>query len=163
MVVLDRSAALRPALQSVPERPAVAENGGQIEALCGRFANWLVLAHHLIRRGENLRAWDALGHVHRHLLWMARLTTGSTNHWLTPSRRAEAELAPHDLTELRRATAAADPDELTAALQAAWRSGRRYWTALAQRHHLPLPNDLFNEINTACNSDPPSRDPRRRS
>jgi lincosamide nucleotidyltransferase len=146
MIVLDRSATLRPALQSLPEGPAVPSNGDEIETVCGRFANWLILAHHLARRGENLRAWDALGHVHRHLLWLARLTNGNTDHWLTPSRRAEAELPAQDLAELRSATAAANPADVHAALRTAWRSGRRFWTELAQRHHRAPPHDLLTEI-----------------
>jgi lincosamide nucleotidyltransferase len=149
MIVVDRGATLRQALRSVPERPAIPEGGEEIETVCGRFANWLILAHHLACRGENLRAWDALGQVHRHLLWMARLTTGNTDHWLTPSRRAEAELPAQDLAELCHATAAANPDEVHAALRAAWRSGRRYWTRLAQRHHGRLPHDLLAEIDGA--------------
>jgi lincosamide nucleotidyltransferase len=146
MIVLDRGDTLREALLSLPERPAVPERADDIETLCGRFANWLVLAHHLAGRGESLRAWDALGQVHRHLLWMARLTTGNTDHWLTPSRRAEAYLPARELAELRQATAAADPDEVRAALRAAWRSGRRFWTELAERHHRPVPHQLLAEI-----------------
>lgn len=146
MIVLDRSAALRPALQSLPDRPAVPGNGVEIETVCGRFANWLILTHQLARRGEYLRAWDALGHVHRHLLWLARLTTGNTDHWLTPSRHAEAELPPQDLAELRAATVAANPAEVDAALRTAWRTGRRYWTELAQIHHRATPHELFAEI-----------------
>ena len=153
MIVLDRSGMLRPALQSLPERPDVPEHGEEIETVCGRFVNWLILAHHLACRGEHLRAWDALGHVHRHLLWMARLTTGNTDHWLTPSRRAEAELPPRDLVELRDATAAADPDTFDVALRAAWRSGRRYWTELAQRYHRFVPHDLLTEIDNTLKGD----------
>jgi lincosamide nucleotidyltransferase len=146
MIVLDRTATLRSALQSLPERPAVPGNGEEVETMCGRFANWLILAHHLAQRGENLRAWDALGHVQRHLLWLARLANGNTDHWLTPSRRAEAELPPQDLAQLRHATAAANPDEIHAALRAAWRSGRRYWMELADLHHRAVPHGLLAEL-----------------
>jgi lincosamide nucleotidyltransferase len=149
MIVLDRSGALRPALDSLADRPAVPCTGEDVEALCGRFANWLVLAHHVAARGEVLRAWDALGHVHRHLLWMARLAEDSTGHWLTPSRRAESELAPHVVAELRHSTAAAEPDQLRDALRKAWRTGRRYWSQLAQRHDRTVPDDLFAEIDGA--------------
>jgi lincosamide nucleotidyltransferase len=149
MIVVDRHATLRPALESLPDRPAVPCTGEEIGTVCGRFANWLILAHHLTRRGETMRAWDALGHVHRHLLWLARLTNGNIDHWLTPSRRAEGELPPQDLAELGHATASATPDGLRAALQAAWHSGRRYWTELAQRHHRAVPLGLLTEIDSA--------------
>lgn len=148
MIVLDRRGALRPALRSLPEHPAVPGDGEEIETVCGRFANWLILAHHLTLRGEHLRAWDALGHVQRHLLWLARLAHGNTRHWLTPSRRAEAELPPRDLADLRRATAAADPDDIHAALRAAWRSGRRYWSELALLHDRAMPDGLVAEIDS---------------
>jgi lincosamide nucleotidyltransferase len=146
MIVLDRSGGLRPALEALPERPAVPHTGEDAEALCGRFVNWLVLAHHVAARGEILRAWDALGHVHRHLLWMARLAEGQTTHWLTPSRRAEAELPSRVVTELCDTTASADPEEVRDALRAAWRHGRHHWTTLAQQHDRPLPHGLFAEI-----------------
>ena len=46
MIVLDRRGALRAVLESLPERPTVPTTGSEIEELCGRFANWLVLANH---------------------------------------------------------------------------------------------------------------------
>jgi lincosamide nucleotidyltransferase len=58
MIVLDRGGQLRPALESLPEHAAAPHDGGQAERLCGRFANWLLLAHHVASRGETLRAWD---------------------------------------------------------------------------------------------------------
>jgi lincosamide nucleotidyltransferase len=127
MIVLDRTGALRDVLTSLPERPALPD----FEEVCGRFANWLVLAHHVASRGEALRAADALGHVQRHLLWMARLAEGSTGHWLTPSRLAEQEI--------RSTVEATTPSE-------AWRSGRALWLALAERHARPVPRALFDEL-----------------
>lgn len=146
MIVLDHSGLLRPALESLPEHAAAPHDGGEAESLCGRFANWLLLAHHVASRGETFRAWDAIGHVHRHLLWMARLVEHRTEHWLTPSRRAEAELPAHVVADVRRATAPAGPDEVREALRMAWQHGRRYWTALANRHDLGVPQALFAEI-----------------
>lgn len=146
MIMLDRRGRLRPALESLPEHVTAPSDGGHADSLCGRFANWLLLAHHVASRGETLRAWDALGHAHRHLLWMARLVEHRTQHWLTPSRRAEAELPAHVVTDLRRTTAAANPDEVREALRLAWRHGRRYWTELARRHDSGVPQALFAEI-----------------
>jgi lincosamide nucleotidyltransferase len=149
MLVVDRTGELRPALESLPDRPPVPGDGAAVDVLCGRFANWLVLAHQLACRGEALRAWDALGHVQRHLVWLARLATGETRHWLTPTRGAESELPPRVLAELRQATAAAELDEIHVALHAAWRTGRGYWTELTQRYGRPIPADLFAEIDDA--------------
>ena len=96
-----------------------------------------------------MRAWDALGHAHRHLLWMARLAERSTTHWLTPARRAEADLPGNVVAELRRTTDSADPNKIPVALRAAWRCGRRYWIELARRHNQPVPEGLFAEIDAA--------------
>jgi lincosamide nucleotidyltransferase len=48
-----------------------------------------VLARHVAARGEYLRAWDALGHIQRHLLWMARLAEHRAVH-LIPCEDAPA-------------------------------------------------------------------------
>ena len=122
-----------------------AETPSEIAELCLRFANWIVLAMHVTRRGEVLRAQDALGHARRHLLWMARLATDATETWLTPSRRAETELPPVTLARLH-ATLVADPDE---ALRAMWRAGRDLWQELAAGHDLAAPVDLCERLGSA--------------
>jgi lincosamide nucleotidyltransferase len=146
MIVLDRRGLLRPALDSVPEQPLVPTDFDEIETLCGRFANWLVLGHHVAARGETLRAWDALGHVHRHLTWLARLAEQSTTHWLTPSRRAEAELSPEAVTALLDTTVRADADGVRDGLRAAWKHGRQHWIQLARRHGRSVPEGLFAQL-----------------
>jgi hypothetical protein len=108
MIVVDRHNRLRPVLDSLPDHAPVPRTWSDIDAVCGRFANWLVLAHHVRRRGDLLRALDALAHVHRHLLWMARLVEDNTAHWLTPSRQAETELTPPTIHTLVRSTAVAE-------------------------------------------------------
>jgi lincosamide nucleotidyltransferase len=130
MIVVDRTGALRTALETVPSAPALPD----AEEVCGRFANWLVLAHHVAARGEALRTADALWHVHRHLLWMARLVESSTEHWLTPSRLAEQELS----ASIRSRIDATSP-------AAAWRSGRALWLELG----CPVPAALFAELDAA--------------
>ncbi len=130
MVVVDRRGALRAVLESLPLRPALPEAG----ELCGRFVNWLVLAHHVEARGEGMRTADAMAHVRRHLLWMGRLAEGATEHWLTPSRLAEAELTPGLLTRVDVRTPAA-----------AWQVGRELWLRLG----CPVPEALFAELDAA--------------
>jgi lincosamide nucleotidyltransferase len=104
--------------------------------VCGRFANWLLLAHHVGQRGELLRQRDALAHAQRHLLWMARLAEDRTGHWLTPSRLAEAELSAATIAALSRTH-----DDVGAA----WQAGRALWLKLD-----PAPPEaLFAELDRA--------------
>ncbi|GAA2676408.1 nucleotidyltransferase domain-containing protein [Actinoplanes palleronii] len=140
MVVVDRTGALRVALDSLPAEPVLPDDVGE---LCGRFANWLVLAYRVAARGELLRAVDALAHVQRHLLWMARLAEGRTRHWLTPSRAAETDLPPDVVAALHRVTA--DAASVTPALAAAWVCGRGYWVRLVPS----VPVGLFEELDAA--------------
>jgi lincosamide nucleotidyltransferase len=145
MIIVDRRGALRDALNAVPRDVAVPHTPAEIETLCLRFVNWLVLGLNVARRGERLRAHDALDHVRRHLLWMARLRDGATDTWLTPSRRAEAELSGGTLTS---AETTLDRDPVTA-LSASWRWGRELWTALAGRHGFAVPPDLRAALDAA--------------
>jgi lincosamide nucleotidyltransferase len=139
MIVVDRTGELRRALESLPEQPV---RPGDPAEVAGRFANWLVLAGHVTARGEFLRAVDALAHVQRHLLWMARLAEGRTEHWLTPSRRAEEELPASLVAAISQATATADRDVIAAALAAAWQCGRALWLRLTEQP----PAALFAEL-----------------
>lgn len=153
MIVIDRGGSLRAALESLPESFRLMATGEEAETVCGRFANWLALAHHVTERGEILRALDALAQVQRHLLWMTRLAEDQTRHWLTPSRRAEADLTPQAVTALKRTTAgAATADDVRRALQAAWRYGRACWQQLAERYAVSTPDALFAELDDAAKS-----------
>lgn len=146
MIVVDRHNRLRPILDALPTHAPALQTWSDIETLCGRFANWLVLAHHVRRRGELLRAVDALAHVHRHLLWMARLVEDNTDHWLTPSRQAEAELTPPTIQTLVRCTAVAEDASTQAAILEAWSCGRSWWIRLAKRHGQSVPQGFFAEL-----------------
>jgi lincosamide nucleotidyltransferase len=112
--------------------------------VCGRFANWLLLAHHVGQRGEVLRQRDALAHAQRHLLWMARLVEGRTEHWLTPSRRAESELSAATIAGFGRT----HED-----VGAAWQAGRALWIKLDP----DPPGALFAELDRALGPGPRSR------
>ena len=149
MIVLDRTGDLRRALDALPERPALPGSAEEIDELCGRFANWLVLAHHVAQRGELLRAADALEHSRRHLLWMVRLAEHRTQHWLTPSRRAEVDLPAEAVGAINRTTAVAEPSSLAAAIAATWVCGRRHWRTLAGRTGRDIPEGLFRDLDAA--------------
>ena len=152
MLVLDRTGRLEPVLRALPERIAIPAGDAARVEYCERLANWLVLAWHLVERGELLRAWDALGHVQRHLLWMARLAEGAYGHWLTPSRAAERELSPATLAGLAAAVSGADEAGLRAALRTALAEGRRHWETIAAREGWVLPVALLDELADAMHA-----------
>ena len=152
MLILDRSGRLEPVLRALPERMAAPGTPAAVQSeYCDPFPNWLVLAWHLVERGELLRAWDALGHVQRHLLWMARLAEDATGHWLTPSRAAERELSAAAVASLTEAACSADEAALRRALSVALAEGRRHWETLAARYGAPVsvPHVLFDEMAAA--------------
>ncbi|MFI0898512.1 hypothetical protein [Streptomyces sp. NPDC020983] len=150
MLVVDRRGVLEPVLRAMPERYVPPVDSPQAVAeYCDPFVNWLVLAYHLVGRGENLRAWDALGQAQRHLVWMARLAERSTAHWLTPERGAERELSAASVAELCAATSAASSEALLEALRAALRLGHRLWLVLADRYDRPAPTALFAQLASA--------------
>ena len=94
------------------------------------------------------RPADALGHVQRHLLWMARLAEDATGHWLTPSRAAERELSAVTVAGLTGAAGSADEVVLRRALSVALAEGRRHWETLAARYDafVSVPRVLLDEI-----------------
>jgi lincosamide nucleotidyltransferase B/F len=154
MLVLDRTGALRRALESLPAQVDPPAGAEEIDELCGRLANWLVLAHHVAQRGELLRAIDALAHAQRHLLWMTRLAEDRTQHWLTPSRSAEMDLPPDVTRAIYRTTANADAGSVTDAIAATWTCGRRYWQRLATRTGSQIPVALFEDLDIATRQQP---------
>lgn len=123
MIVVDRDGGLEAELALVPLDPAIPD----VAEVCGRFANWWGLGWNVLRRGELERAYDALGHVRRHLLWMARLHESATDHWLTPSRLAEQDLSASAVSELARIAPRITGDELAEAYRLAWALGLSWW------------------------------------
>lgn len=123
MVLLDRTGELTAALQTLPLH-APPEDAAMIG---GRFANWWLLGWNVLQRGEYERSRDALAHVRRHLLWLARLRHRATDRWLTPSRLAERDLPAADLDRLREL----DAVPLRQGYAAAWAIGLEWGAAQA--------------------------------
>ena len=137
-----------------PERMLVADPRGQLrehlayiagpgperatpESLAGLwqgFLNWMLFGANVLARGERARALDILGAAQRHLLWLARIQAGRTDHWPTPSRAAESDLPPEAYARFAACTAGLAPGALEAAYAAAWAWGVEMAQALSARH-----------------------------
>ncbi len=132
MVVVDRDGRLARALAELPLHAAIPATAEDVAEVCGRFANWWLLGRNVLARGEFERALDALSHVRRHLLWMARLDEGQTSRWLTPSRLAEHDLSVEAIEELRTIRSGTGPADLATAYAQAWVLGVGRWRSLAR-------------------------------
>jgi lincosamide nucleotidyltransferase len=121
MLVLDRTGELAAALADAAARGPRAPDAALAQALLDRALNWLLLGSSVLRRGEEARALDALSHVQRHLLWLARLSEGAFAHWLTPSRALERDLSAAARARFAECSAPLDAAALAAAYAAAWR------------------------------------------
>lgn len=148
MVVLDRDGTLTTAVAALPEHPRVPSTAAEVAQVCGRFANWWVLGRNVTARGEWERSQDALAHVRRELLWMARLSGDATRRWLTPSRLAERDLSPEVVEALARVSARTEPVDLTRAYDAGWKLGERLWRALAATWGFDPPDRLAGWVET---------------
>ncbi|MGW0228938.1 hypothetical protein ACWDWO_11545 [Actinopolymorpha singaporensis] len=157
MVVLDRDGTLTPAVAALPEDPRVPGTAAEVAQVCGRFANWWVLGHNVSGRGEWERSQDALAHVRRELLWMARLSGDATGRWLTPSRLAERDLAPEVVEALGRVSARTEPADLARAYDAAWALGERLWRALAAMWGFDPPDRLAGWVEAEAQDRAPAR------
>ena len=124
MRILDRDGQLRDALADAARPRPVRPTEELASELSKRLLNWLLLGTNVLRRGEYVRALDALSNVQRFLLWLARLREGARTHWPTPSRAAERDLSAGALERFARCTAHLDPGALAVAYENAWRFAR---------------------------------------
>jgi lincosamide nucleotidyltransferase len=139
MQILDREGRLHDALAAAEQPRAARPTAEVARELSDRLLNWLLLGTHVLRRGEYARALDALSQVQRFLLWLARVREDARDqHWLTPSRAAEADLSAEIMARFARCTAPLDPVALAAAYEHAWHFARdlsqdaRFDAALAE-------------------------------
>ena len=130
--VVDRGGELAAALGELRRRYVAEPSAARVQALSDGLANWLLVGEPALARGELARALDALGHVHRYLLWLARVAEGKTrNHWATPARAAETDLSPEAYARFRACVAGLDARSLGAAYDASRSWGLELGRALA--------------------------------
>lgn len=133
MLVVDRDGELGEVLARLAARPSRRRDPARVQALVDGLLDAWLLGLNALARGEAARAEDALAHVRRHLLWLARLVEGADGrHWLTPSRGLEPDLSPAAYARYARATARLDPGELRRAYREAWAWGGELAAALAR-------------------------------
>ena len=130
-LVLDRTGELTPRLQRVVGPPPERERPGQIRFVCNAFVNWILFGANLFARGELARALDGLGMARYRLLQMARVTEGTTLHWLNASRFLEREISAASYERYAACTARLDREELRRAYLSAWEWGRELMASLA--------------------------------
>jgi lincosamide nucleotidyltransferase len=146
MLVVDRTGQLREHLAFIagsgPERATPESLAG----LWQEFLNWMLFGANVLARGERARALEILDAAQRHLLWLARIQAGCTDHWPTPSRAAEHDLPPEHYARFAACTAGLAPGALEAAYSAAWAWGVELARALSAGHPFETYSELMKKM-----------------
>lgn len=151
-LIVDKSGALTPYLEAVIGPPPTRDAPQAVQQLLYSYINWSLFGFNVLRRGEHARALELLNIIHRHLLQMTRLLEGQTQHWLTPSRAAERDLAPETHARFARCVAASlAPEDMARAYHQAWRWGGELMHGLRQVYGVRVPDELCWRITDAVN------------
>lgn len=146
-LIVDKSGALTPYLEAVIGPPPPRDDPQAVQQMVDSFVNWALFGFNVLRRGEHARALELLNIIHRHLLHMARLRDGQTQHWLTPSRAAERDLAPETYARFAGCVASSlAPGDLARAYRRAWDWGRELMDALRGAYDVRVPGALCERI-----------------
>ncbi len=141
-LIVDKSGQLTPYLEPIIGPPLPRAIQPQMQAIADGFVNWALFGYNVLRRGEYARSLEIVTILHRHLLHMARLVEGSTDHWLTPSRALETDLSPDAYARFAACTAALDPGALRRAYRAAWSWGTDLLAALDDQFGVSVPDSV---------------------
>ncbi len=141
-LVVDKSGRLTPYLRAVIGPPLRRALPDRLQFSADSLLNWVLFGSNVLARGEEARALEILGIIHRHLLWLARAVEDVTDHWLTPSRLVEHDLSPQAYARFGACTASLDGDALRAAYRAAWVWGEELVAVLHARYGVHLPTAL---------------------
>lgn len=144
-ILVDRTGELTERLAALAEPPA-RDADEVVRDIVYRYLNWMFFGTNVLERGEHARALELLWYVQRHLLWMARLRAGATQHWPTPSRLLEGDLSTEGYARYAECTASLDRGELWQAYRAAWAWGQELIAHLGRRHGLHVPGVLADGL-----------------
>lgn len=145
-LLVDRTGELSQVLASLVGPAPERDTPEEVQRLGLWLIDGIIFGTSVLARGELARALELLGGLHRNLLQMARLVEGPTEHWPTPSRGLEREIAPATYARYQACTAPCERAALTRAYTEAWRWGRELLEALYRRHDLPLPDELLQAV-----------------
>ncbi len=145
MLILDRTGELSEHLEALKNAELERISPEQLQTHCYTFINWWLLGSNVLTRGERARALDALGHVHRSLLHLARAVEDKMDeHWLTPSKRLESDLS--NAAYARFAACTGDLSSLEGAYKTAWIWGKGLMHTLGASYDFPLPDALLQRL-----------------
>jgi lincosamide nucleotidyltransferase len=134
MLIHDRTGELTGHLRHIsgpgPDRSAAE----QVAWLFHSYLNWMLFGASVLARGERARALEILWFVQRYLLQFARVSEGTTEHWLTPSRNVERDLSQAAYERFVNCTATLNGRDLERAYRAAWEWGKELTSTLAGQY-----------------------------
>lgn len=115
MILVDKERKLADVFRELDKAPPQRDTAEQRQWLQQSFINNALFTQNLLLRQEWAHAHQQLGYLHKYLLWLIRIRVGSTAHWESPTKKAEADLPVEWYDRYARCTARLHPGELKSA------------------------------------------------
>lgn len=117
MILVDKEGKLADELREIRKSPPERGTAEGILWLQQSFINNALFTKNLLLRQEWAHAQQQLGYLHKYLLWLIRIRVGSTAHWESPTKKAEADLPGDWYRRYASCTAALHPENLDTAFR----------------------------------------------
>lgn len=147
-ILIDKTGELGLHLQALVGAPPERTSLHNVRYLNDSFCNWILFGCNVFARGETARAREILNLVQDNLLRMVRISAGSTQHWINPTRQLEKEIPKAAYHRFQRCVAGLSRSDLERAYLAAWRWGNQLLAELYARHDAEAPVDRMDLLGT---------------
>lgn len=115
MILVDKEEKLAEVFRDIDKAPPQRDTPEQLQWLQESFVNNALFTKNLLLRREWAHAHQQLSYLHKYLLWLIRIRVGSTAHWESPTKKAEADLPREWHERYVQCTAPLHPEKLETA------------------------------------------------
>ncbi|NLF42713.1 MAG: LinF [Bacteroidales bacterium] len=131
MNLVDKDGVLAKTLNQIKIKLPERTTNQNIAWLSKSLLNILLTTRNLIKRGEFAHAHQSLSNVQKYLLWLIRITSNQTQHWESPTKSLEKDIAPTWYSAYKTTTSELQPENIRSSFE----------------NSLKLAEKLFDQLN----------------
>ena len=131
MNLVDKDGVLAKTLNQIKIKLPERTTNKNIAWLSKSLLNILLTTRNLIKRGEFAHAHQSLSNVQKYLLWLIRITSNQTQHWESPTKSLEKDIAPTWYSAYKTTTSELQPENIRSSFE----------------NSLKLAEKLFDQLN----------------